>query len=102
MTHMKTYRLSLEADENLSDIYDYTDIEYGTNQAVKYLSGFEDLFDKLVKNPEIGRIRPEIKRGLTSVVKESHVVFYRIMSDYLKIVRVLHTRKDLRNFEAQE
>jgi len=102
MRRMKTYRLSSEADEDLSEIYDYTESEFGTNQAVQYLSDFEDIFNKLIRNPEIGRARPEIKVGLRSIVKESHVVFYRMMSDYIKIVRVLHSRKDLRNFEVGE
>lgn len=99
MAQLQSYRLSLRADKDLSEIYDYTLLEFGSNQAVKYVSDFEELFNKLVQNPEIGRARPEIKQGLRSVVKESHVVFYRIMNNHIRIVRVLHVKKDLRSFK---
>lgn len=54
------YELSPEADRDLEDIVDYTERELGFNQAIEYLSGFDDLFDKLVSSPELGKEREEI------------------------------------------
>jgi toxin ParE1/3/4 len=54
------YELSPEADRDLEDIFDYTERELGFNQAIEYLSGFDDLFGKLVSSPELGKEREEI------------------------------------------
>jgi len=94
----KFYELSDVADEDISEIFDYTAMEFGYEQAVKYVSELEDLFNKLLDNPKMGRERGEIKPGLRSFPKSSHVVFYRLMKDRIRIVRVLHGSKDLKNF----
>lgn len=92
---LKTYELSTAADRDLDEIFDYTLTTFGLEQAVKYLSEFETLFDQLVSNPHIGKSRNEIKLGLKSFPKSSHIVFYRIFTDRLRIVRVLHASRDL-------
>lgn len=89
------YELSQEADLDLEDIFDYTAIEFGIDQAVQYLMGFEELFKLLSINPRMGKERNEIRIGLRSIVKESHIVFYRITSHSIRIVRVLHTSRDI-------
>jgi len=89
------YELSPEADQDISEIFDYTVDEFGIDQAVSYLSQFDDLFGQLVDNPELGRERPEIRAELRSIAQESHVVFYRILKDRIRIVRVLHGSCDI-------
>ncbi len=91
---IKDYKLSLAADGDLNDIFDYSEIEFGFEQAVKYISEFEDVLNRLVANPEQGRRRNEIKPGLRSYPNDSHVIFYRIMKDHLRVVRVLHEKRD--------
>ena len=92
------YELSPESDNDLDGIFDYTAREFGIDKAVQYVSDFDDIFEQLVKNPEIGRERKEIRRGLRSIVKESHVVFYRVLKDRIRIVRILHGSRDLPQF----
>jgi len=89
------YELSLEADQDLSDIFDYTQTEFGQDQAIIYLRDLDDCFTTLLNHPESGRKRPEIREGLYSLASGSHVVFYRILADRLRIVRVLHGSRDL-------
>lgn len=89
------YVLSDEADNDLNDIFDYTEQEYGFDQAILYLTAFETLFKRLVSNLEIGRQRDEIKPGLYSLTEQQHVVFYRIFKKQIRIIRVLHGRKDI-------
>jgi len=94
------YELSSEADRDVSDIFDYTELEFGVEQAVNYLKQLERCFNALVDNPESGRRRQEIRRGLYSTVSGSHVVFYRIRRDVIRVIRVLHGSRDLpRYFE---
>ncbi len=92
------YELSEIADSDIDAIFDYTEREYGFDKAVGYVSGFEELFSLLLDNPELGRIRSEIRDGLRSIPKDEHIVFYRILSDHIRIVRVLHGSRDLPNF----
>ena len=89
------YILSLEADFDLEEVFDFTYFKFGLNQAIKYLTEIEEVFEKLVRNPEIGRTRNEIKKNLLSIPVGEHVVFYRISSDYIVIVRVLYGGRDL-------
>ena len=81
--------ISQAADADLSEIYDYTCEQFGAEQAVKYLMGFDGIFESLCRNPKLGRSRNEITKGLRSCSKESHTVFYRILDDKIRIVRIL-------------
>ena len=80
------------------EFFDYTQSKYNLDQAVAYLNDFEEIFNQLVQNPEIGKSRSEIKVGLRSIMKNSHIVFYRVMNDHSRIVRVLHGRRDSPKF----
>ena len=89
------YVLSEVADNDLEAIFDYTENEFGFNQAVNYLTELETVFLQLVANPRIGRNRDEIKKGLYSISEQEHIVFYRLFSSKIRIVRVLHGSRDL-------
>jgi toxin ParE1/3/4 len=96
MSNRKThFELALPADADLEVIFSYTDEEYGLDQAIKYVTELEDVFEQLVENPELGRERNEIKKDLRSFPKGEHVVFYRILTKHIRIVRVLHGSRDL-------
>ena len=92
------YELSEEADSDLEDIFDYTVEQFGIEQAIKYVSNFQAVFIGLCNNPRLGRERKDIRNGLRSIAKESHVVFYRILKDRIRIIRVLHTSRDIITF----
>lgn len=91
------YVLSERADADLEEIFDYTYEEFGFNQAEKYLLEIESVFYFLFKNPFSGRSRTEIKEGLYSFPKDNHIIFYRILNDHIRIIRVLHGSRDLPN-----
>lgn len=94
-SNVQYYRLSKEADLDLDDIFDYTEVDFGFDQAITYLLDLDAVFQSLVKNPEIGRKRDELRFGLYSIVEQEHTIFYRIIEDYIRIVRVLHGHKDI-------
>ncbi|MNK31092.1 Toxin ParE1 [compost metagenome] len=89
------YILSEVADEDLDDIFDYTLDEFGFDQAEKYLLEIEEVFQSLLLNPELGKARNEIKQGLYSFPKDNHIIFYRILENHIRIVRVLHGSRDI-------
>jgi toxin ParE1/3/4 len=93
-----TYVLSQAAEEDLGQIFDYTELEFGFDQAVQYLSDAERLFYQLCDNPMLGRERNEIRDGLRAIPCGSHVIFYRILPHQIRVVRVLHASRDLPQF----
>ncbi|MBO6573459.1 MAG: type II toxin-antitoxin system RelE/ParE family toxin [Balneola sp.] len=95
---IKSYELSLAADSDIEKIFDYIDQEFGFDQALKYITELDTIFTDLVKSPELGRKRDEIKFGLISIVQESHVIFYRVLEDRIRIIRILHVSRDIKNF----
>ena len=95
---MKKVVLSKAADADLEDIFDFTLEEFGLDQAVSYVSRFDGTFETISDNPEIGRERKEIRENLRSLAKEKHVIFYRVLKDHIRIVRILHGLRDLPKF----
>lgn len=91
----KIYILSEIADKDLEDIFDYTVDEFGFDQAEKYLLEIEEIFQNLIVNPQLGKKRDEIKQGLYSFPKDNHIIFYRILDNHIRIVRVLHGSRDI-------
>ena len=98
MAKVIRYELSLVADQDIEDIFDYTLAKFGLDQAVQYVSDLERIFQQLIQNSELGKEREEIKHGLRSIPKGSHVIFYRITGDCIRIVRVLHGSRDILKF----
>ena len=98
VTNLLSYQLSQEADIDIEAIFDYTEAEYGQQKAVDYISQFSTIFSQLCQDPELGRTRNEIRNGLRSLIQNEHVIFYRILSDHIRIVRVLHGRSDIPSF----
>jgi toxin ParE1/3/4 len=89
------YELSAPADRDLGEIYDYTEFEYGKQQAVTYLKMLEETFRILADRPAMGRRRNEIRDGLRSVICQQHVIFYAVRAAGIRIVRVLHGNRDI-------
>ena len=98
MTGILQYFLSEAADEDLSDIYEYTIRKFGEGQAVRYLASLDDLFGAICIEPGIGRERQDTIAELRSISHGNHSVFYKIFSDHILIVRVLHSSRDISKF----
>ncbi|WP_396591644.1 type II toxin-antitoxin system RelE/ParE family toxin [Allomuricauda sp. R78024] len=93
-----TYVLSEEAAADINEIFEFGEHKFGNTQAIKYLIGLEEHFDQLSDNPDIGRERGDIKKGLYSLPYISHIIFYRKLKGKLRIVRVLYGGRDLIRF----
>jgi toxin ParE1/3/4 len=94
-----SYVLSDEADQDIEDIFDFSAYKFSVEQAIIYLENLEQTFKKLVDYPEMGVSRNELKVGLYSLPMQSHIIFYRIVEDRIRIVRVLHHSRDVNVFK---
>lgn len=68
-----------------------------SNPAVgaRWLNDIGRAFTLLAERRRIGRERPEIGRGLHSLVHGNYTILYRLDDGQLEIVRVLHHRQDI-------
>ena len=89
------YKLSNLAEKDIDQIFDYTFSEYGLEQAVKYTTGFHQVFKHLLWNPTLGSLRHEIKPKIYSLTKDRHVIFYIIEKEDITLLRILHGSSDL-------
>ena len=62
--------------------------------------GFEDTVAVLCDQPKMVRMREEILSGLRSISYVSHLIFYTVLHDRIRIVRVLHASRDIVRFIA--
>ena len=93
---MAVYSLSSKTAADLSQIYEYTILNFGLNQAREYLSGLHARFETLAVNPTHGRSASELSPGLRRLEYKSHVVFYVPKGKGIRIVRVLHQSMDMK------
>jgi toxin ParE1/3/4 len=92
------YRLSNRAVDDLAEIWNYTFDTWSESQADKYygliLMHCQEIADGLI----VGKCYPEILEDLLGSLIGRHIVFYRFSKDKtVEIVRILHSRMDLRN-----
>lgn len=98
MSVISHYQLSTEAEYDIDDLFDYGEARFGFDAAIDYLTSIDRLFDRLVENPELGRIRPELMVNLRSIVHEPYTVFYRVHQQHIVIARILRCSRDLPSF----
>lgn len=92
---MSRYFLSADADEDLQDVYLYSEDNWGERQARRYLTGLYDVFERLGAEPAIGRLRGELGEAIRSFRQGEHLVFFMEWEDEIAILRVLHGRMDI-------
>lgn len=93
---MADYRLTPAARSDIRSIWNYTDDEWGSAQAGRYLGQIEETIELLVRNPALGRPRDEIRPGFRSHPIGRHMIFYRIVGNDIEIARILHQRMKAR------
>lgn len=89
--------LSGRAQNDLDPIWVYIASESGNTEiADRVLGSISEAFRILRSSPYIGRVRDsDLQQGLRSLPVGNYVIFYRIQSSEVRIVRVLHGRRDI-------
>lgn len=82
------------AKADLKDIYQCGLRTWGQIQSDSYLENLKEHFWSLTEQPLMGVERPELLPGARSLPIESHTLFYRVTTDTVEIIRVLHGRQD--------
>jgi len=90
------FRLRPKARSDIDAIWDYTVKTWGVQQARSYITGLRDVCTDLAENPELGKHRDELYKGLRVYPSGKHVVCYLTGDKGIDIVRILHGNMDIR------
>lgn len=93
---MRHIYYSLEAHENLYDIFSYTADKWGIEQAKKYYDKISDIFLTIAKNPEIGCKNKYLAEDYYSFPIGNHLIIYRFTQSDLHIVAIMHMSMDIK------
>ena len=93
---MNQYKLVRAALADLRDIEAYTYDNWGAEQRNLYIRTFTAAFQRLAENPGAGRSRQDIRDGLRSYVCQQHIIFYRVSTSGVEILRIFHHSRDVR------
>lgn len=83
-----------QAQDDLLDIWHFGAFEWSPERADHHLRAIGDIFERLRKDPQLGRKRDDLLLGLRSLPVLPHIVFYRQTGQTIEIVRVLHQSSD--------
>jgi len=90
----KSLNLSSRSKRDIGEIWDYTNQHWGARQAARYINEIRQVMERVAENPVLGRACGEIHRGYFKILSGSHTIFYRRASTGIRILRVLHQRRD--------
>jgi toxin ParE1/3/4 len=86
--------ISPAARADLVDIRRFSLDQFGPEVADSYFMGFDDAFSLLAEHPMAGPSRPEFGLDIRCLVHRSHRIIYKIDSDVVVIIRILHHSRD--------
>ncbi|MDA0692704.1 MAG: type II toxin-antitoxin system RelE/ParE family toxin [Nitrospinae bacterium] len=93
---MPDYELSQKADQDLTEIYQYSIETFGEGQADKYFLDLDHCLQTLAENPHQGRPADEIEKGIFRYEHGRHIVFYVVRPPGIFVARILHQSMDIR------
>ncbi len=88
------YKLSNLAAEDFEQIFEYTLLNFGVEQADKYTDSVHSVLLALVEQPLMGHECLDIAAGLRRHEHHKHAIFYRIQPHGIYIIRILHQQME--------
>lgn len=82
------------AERNLEQIEDYITDNGNAAGAAKVVDQIVDRCEELATMPRSGKAREEIAPGVRSATSGMYIIYYRIHSDKIEILRVWHAARD--------
>jgi toxin ParE1/3/4 len=88
---MLKWRLSKDAQTDMSDIRFFTKEQWGITQSSRYIKEIRERIDLLAQNPHIGADRSDdLKEGIRSILVGNHIIYYAHDAKTLTVWAVLH------------
>lgn len=90
---MRQLEIAPRALQDLEDIAAFSSEAFGHRQTDRYLKDFDDLFERLLEFPQLGKPLGFVMPDFHRIQCGQHYVYYTFDDAFLHIVRVLHTRQ---------
>ena len=84
------------AEQDLTEIYNYTFNERGITQADKYQDELYHGMEAILNNSQLGKLYPYLDKKYSILYVNRHLIFYRIEENKCLVIRILHDRMNLR------
>ncbi len=91
---MASYQLTEAAQLDVDEIYEYSILNFGLQQARDYLNGLHTCLVTLADNPRLGRDYSRVKDEVRRFEYVSHSVYYQIASEGILVLRILGQNQD--------
>jgi toxin ParE1/3/4 len=91
---MAEYRLTPTAERDLETIWTHTVKKRGVGQANHYADILTTTFSDLAQSPKAAPSCEQIRPGYRRRSIERHMIYFRITTYGIAIIRVLHDRMD--------
>jgi len=93
---LKGYVFSPAAQNDLSNIWDYTARTWGVAQAGQYILLIREACEALAEGRKEGRAIDDLRPGYRKLAAGSHFLFFRSTdAGHIDVVRILHQRMDV-------
>lgn len=89
--------LSPQAEEDFTDILQYTLQVWGEIQMMAYRAVLNDGLEFIRTNPKAGSMKEQISQQHRFFVVGEHLIAYRERDNAIEISRILHGRMDIKN-----
>ncbi|MFT6263352.1 MAG: toxin ParE1/3/4 [Dasania sp.] len=86
--------VQVKAKSDLKTIWRYSFDQWGLEKANNYLFELDKAINTIAQNPEIGFSCDYIRTGYRQYNIKKHMIFYKIKTDKISILRVLHESMD--------
>ncbi|HEV2948179.1 MAG TPA: type II toxin-antitoxin system RelE/ParE family toxin [Gemmataceae bacterium] len=87
-------RITEQAESDLDEAWEYL-AQRSIKAADRFLKRILDRSRLHARSPLMGRPRDDLVPGLRSFAVDSYVIFYRLASDTIEILRVLYGARDI-------
>jgi toxin ParE1/3/4 len=84
--------LTDDAEADLRSLLEYTEHAWGVEQKIRYADLLSRAMHELLAYPELGSMRNELAQGLRGRHLGQHVIFYLVLQDSIRIIRILHAK----------
>jgi toxin ParE1/3/4 len=91
------YVLTKKAVSDLEEIWRYTANAWSVAQADRYYSLIIDEIEYICKNIDSGKSMEHVRKGYRASKVKSHLIFYRVNTGTVEVIRILHERMDIDN-----
>jgi toxin ParE1/3/4 len=87
--------VSEDARADIRSIHKYSVKQWGSYRAGEYIDDLRDRMKALARGELSGTRADDVAQGLRRQVSGSHVIWFRVQGNALRVVRVLHGARDV-------